>query len=156
MSRVQRILFLYRIFRNGRACRVIKSFGPLQTETNRRPFRFAVLGAVELFMMTGFESKDTDSEEFKKVKKDYESGVTKFIGDSPTFEIRDNVALQYKSRNGVSDIEETGPPKCDEHEKVLKKEGEPSTVDSRRISEIDNNDLVSESPSGCSGGELRE
>ena len=154
MSFGQRILSPRRIFPDGRACQAIKSFGPLQTGTNRRPFKFAVLGAVALFLMTGFESKDTDSEEFKKVKKDYESGVTKFIGDSPTFEIRDNVALQYKSRNGVSDVEETDPPKCVEYEKVLKKEGEPSTVYSRRISEVDNNDLVSESPSSCSEGEL--
>ncbi|MEC7969950.1 MAG: hypothetical protein VX171_06270 [Pseudomonadota bacterium] len=155
MSLSQRVFSLSNISK-WKACQAIKSFGSLQTETIRRLFRFAVRGVLALFLMTGFGSKGSESEEFKKVKKDYESGVTKFIGDSPTFEIRDNAALQYKSRNGASDIEGTSQLKCAEHEKVVKKGGEPSTGDSRRISEIDNNDLVSESPASCSGGELRE
>lgn len=120
---------------------------------SERAPKFFLISLLAMVVFSGFGSKEQESEEFKKVKRDYDSGATKFVGGAPTFQIRDNRALQYELSDGEIGLEPSSENTCEDISQPVQRTGRDQTTDSKSIAQIEDNDLERRRRIGCGRSE---
>ena len=120
---------------------------------SERAPKFFLISVIAMVVFSGFGSKEQESEEFKKVKRDYDSGATKFVGGAPTFEIRDNRALQYELSDGEIGLEPSTENTCEDISQPVQKTGMDQTTERTSIAEIEDNDLERQRRIACGTSE---
>ena len=120
---------------------------------SERAPKFLLISLLAMVVFSGFGSKEQESDEFKKVKRDYDSGVTKFVGGAPTFEIRDNRALQYELSDAEIGLEPSTKNICEDISQPVQRTGSDQTMDSKSIVQIEDNDLERQRRIACGTSE---